>query len=86
MTFEAGYQRSDSRIHMPFVGHTFERVFPAILKYDAGPGHQVFDGSRHEYLIGPCQTGDPRADVYGDAGNIGTDSLDFTCVDSGCYL
>jgi hypothetical protein len=61
-------------------------VFPAILEFDAGPGNEVFDSSRHEDFIWPCQTGDPRPDVNRDAGNIVTYSLDFTRVDSGTYL
>ena len=49
------------------LGDTLERVIAAILERDTRARDEVLDRARRQHLTGAGDSGDPRADVHGDA-------------------
>src|SRR5262245_20842291 len=71
---------------MPRVGHAFERVRAAFLERQSGAGHEVADRLRDQHLARARKTGDARADVHGDSGNVVPYELAFAGVQAAAHL
>jgi hypothetical protein len=61
--------------HCP--GTPFSSARPAVCERDPGPGDEVFDRLRHQYLTACRQRGDPCADRDRDPGYLGIEHLAF---------
>ena len=57
-------------------------MFTAIIKGNSRPCHQRRDGSGDEHLTSARQSGHARPDMDGQATEIVTPHLDFTCMDA----
>ena len=54
----------------PLVGDAFQRSRPAVGELDAGTGDEVLNGRGDEYLPGPRERADTRADVHRDTREV----------------
>src|ERR1051325_8392274 len=70
------------RVQPPLAGHALQRGRPAILELEPRAGNEIAHGARDEHLSRARLTGDARADVDGDAGQLVADDLAFAGVDA----
>src|SRR4051794_9497718 len=68
---------------LPLAGRPLQLVGALVHEVDAGPHHQVLDGARDHDLAAVRLGCDPRADVDGDAADVGAHQLDLTGVQAG---
>jgi hypothetical protein len=66
----------------PLAGDAFQRLLPAVFEGDLRADDEVVDRRGDEDLARPCQCGDTRADVHGDAGDAVVGQFDLTRVQS----
>src|SRR5262245_13458220 len=54
-------------MELPFPGQTLHRCASTGIELEPGAGHEIFDGSGDQDLIGPRLLGDSSPDVHGDS-------------------
>src|SRR5262245_10493360 len=68
---------------MPLALDALERMHPAVFELDPRAEDEVLHGARHEHRSRPGERGDPRADVYGEAGQVVAAPFGLTGVQAG---
>jgi hypothetical protein len=61
-------------------------VGAAVLEVDPGAGDEILDRSRDEHLSGRRRSGDARADVHGDPGDLAVGDLALAGVQTGADI
>ena len=74
------------REEMPLVGHTLQRVSPAVDELDARPEHQLTNGARHQDLTGTGCGNDTGGNIHRDPREIVAASVALAGVDAGPNL
>jgi hypothetical protein len=73
-------------VERPLLRNTFELVFAAVRKAEAGTGHEIPDGARREHLPGLRERSDASRDVHSDASELVTTLFAFTGMDANTKL
>src|SRR6185437_1806680 len=72
--------RRGKGVEAPFTRNSLEIPGSAIVERQAGPGDEILDCARDEYLVWLRRRGDARPDRDGDPGDLALCDLALTCV------